>query len=90
MITRSNPQLIFPTLAGEIVAVPQFGKHHIQQRGYAAKPGTGPKGETCGSCKHIRRGRRYRKCELTRACWTHSQRTDILARAPACAKWEGA
>ena len=61
-------------------------------RGYAALPGTGPEGETCGSCKHIRRSdtgiRIYPKCNLNRAAWTASQRTDIRVRWPACAKWE--
>jgi hypothetical protein len=33
------------------------------------------------------RFRKFRKCELTRAAWTHGPRTDILANAPACSKW---
>lgn len=59
---------------------------------YAAQPGSGPKGETCGSCKHkvLREGvaGRYIKCALTRAAWTGGGATDIKARSPACEKWE--
>ncbi len=61
--------------------------------GYAAKPGTGPVGETCKSCRHLYRNEQaktYLKCALTRACWTGGRRTDILAKAPACEKWEAA
>lgn len=39
---------------------------------YAAFPGTGPEGETCGSCKHLYRkhmGNTYLKCMLTKAKW---------------------
>lgn len=60
-----------------------------KKRGYAHPPGTGPAGETCATCKHIRRVgniRLYRKCALVK--WTHGAGTDILARSPACAKWE--
>ncbi len=83
-------QLTFLTMGGATVTVPKRSKHHIQQRGYASPPGTGPAGETCGSCNHCARDRegRYRKCELNRAAWTRGPRTDILARSPACAKWE--
>ncbi|WP_146617675.1 hypothetical protein [Rhodoplanes serenus] len=59
-----------------------------EPRGYAALPGTGPAGETCGACRHIVRGRRWRKCELARALWTHGPGTDIRAGAPACRQWE--
>lgn len=57
---------------------------------YAAPPGSGPDGETCGSCKHIARSAKFRKCELVRHKWTHGLGTDIKARAPACSKWEAA
>lgn len=61
----------------------------IPRGGYAAPPGTGPKGETCGGCKHIA-GERYKKCRVVRARWTHGPATDIRSRAPACSKWEKA
>lgn len=67
---------------------PKGGKHYVKQRGYAALPGTGPAGETCGSCQHmVGRGGRFRKCALIEPKWTHSPRTDVLARSPACLKW---
>jgi hypothetical protein len=59
--------------------------------GYAAQPGTGPAGETCGTCKHIYRNRlakTYLKCNLMSAHWTGGGATDIKARAPACRRWE--
>lgn len=53
-------------------------------------PGTGPKGETCGTCAHIRRlqfARSYLKCDLMRKYWTGGAATDIRARTPACRRW---
>ena len=58
---------------------------------YAALPGTGPKGETCGSCRHLYRRRYskvYLKCALCEPKWTGGPGSDIKARAPACSKWE--
>lgn len=66
------------------------GRGSTQPRGYAAKPGTGPEGETCGSCryKYARDlAKTYLKCLLTYAAWTGGGKTDIRASAPACAKW---
>lgn len=80
-------QLTFTTIGGEVVTAAQRGKHYIQPRGYYFHPGTGPAGETCGSCKH-KTGRRHLKCVLNCALWTHSRRTDILAGSPACKYWE--
>lgn len=87
---KDSGQLTFQTMGGDTVVMPTRSKRYIKQRGYAAPPGTGPAGETCGSCEHIARGRKYRKCDLNRACWTHGPKTDILARAAACRLWEKA
>lgn len=60
-------------------------------RGYAAQPGTGPDGETCGTCEHLVRKRMakvYLKCALMRRHWTGGGGTDVRARAPACRNWE--
>ncbi len=60
-------------------------------KGYAAPPGTGPAGETCGSCRHLYRNRMsktYLKCELMKAHWTGGAATDIRASSPACKRWE--
>ncbi len=62
------------------------------KNGYAAPPGSGPEGKTCKECAHKRSmgnygGKRFIKCELRRATWTHGEGTDILASAPACSKF---
>ena len=82
----------YPTdLLGNPISIPR-GKHNVEPRGYAGRPGDGPADETCGTCKYkVRRegcSGRYLKCQLTRAAWTGGRRTDILARSPACEKWE--
>jgi hypothetical protein len=72
---------------------PKGGKYYVEPRGYAAIPGTGPAGETCGSCAHMvrrRLGGVYRKCGLMRAQWTGGAKTDIKATSPACSRWEAA
>jgi hypothetical protein len=59
-------------------------------RGYAWAPGTGPAGETCGSCAHLTRrhvSRDYPKCALMRAQWTKGKGTDVKTRSPACREW---
>lgn len=60
-------------------------------QGYAALPGTGPGGETCGSCAHrvrIAYSKTYNKCALNRPNWTSGPGSDILVRSPACLKWQ--
>lgn len=85
-------QLTFTTMGGDTVTVTPRGKHYVAPRGGADRPGTGPAGETCGSCKHSARVGHggHPKCELTRACWTHGPKTDIRMRWAACSKWERA
>lgn len=60
-----------------------------QPKGYAARPGSGPAGETCGSCKHhytAQWSKTYHKCDLIKA--TRGPGSDIRVRAPACSRWE--
>jgi len=60
-------------------------------RGHAWTPGSGPQGETCGSCMHLFRNRMsktYLKCNLNKANWTGGGASDIRARDAACKKWE--
>lgn len=60
-------------------------------RGHIMSPGTGPKGETCGSCEHLFRNqmaKTYLKCELNRVRWTGGRATDVRAKDQACSKWE--
>lgn len=66
---------------------------YVSQRkdGYADMPGSGPKDETCKTCKHYylkHMAKAYRKCLLMRSNWTGGPRTDIKAGSPACSKWE--
>lgn len=60
--------------------------------GYAARPGTGPAGQTCKGCESYTLVRHhdntFGKCDL--AQWTHGKGTDIKAGSPACAKFEPA
>lgn len=59
-------------------------------RGHVATPGTGPNGETCGTCEYIYRNqlsKTYLKCALNRANWTGGAKSDIRARDPACSRW---
>jgi hypothetical protein len=70
-------------------------KTRSKKHGHAAPSGTGPQGETCGSCKNLARetargGRTFLKCALMRAVWTYSYGTDVRARDAACRKWERA
>src|SRR5262249_34487943 len=77
---------------GEPIKLQPHGKHYIQPRGYVAPPGTGPAGETCGTCQHADRSKRssksWIKCILNRAKWTGGRATDILAGSQACSKWK--
>lgn len=68
---------------------PFEGEPKKPRGGYAAHPGTGPEGETCGSCRHVtghRRSRTYYKCGLVQM--TFGPGTDIRLKSPACWRWE--
>lgn len=68
--------------------VPPCGKG---PRGHVAPPGTGPEGETCGSCHHLfhnRLAKTYLKCSLNRGKWTGGGKTDVRARDHACREWK--
>jgi len=57
-------------------------------KGYRGIPGTGPEGETCGSCGNRvtnQHQRKYYKCGLTK--WTNGAATDIRLKSPACSFW---
>ena len=60
-------------------------------KGYAAPPGTGPKGETCKTCDYkVKKpgvSGHYLKCWLIYRHWTGGQGTDIKAGSPACREW---
>ena len=70
---------------------PPRRRRATNKRGHAAQTGTGPAGETCGTCEHLARRRfskTYLKCGLMHAHWTSGAGTDIRARDAACSRWE--
>ncbi len=82
---------------GHGIPVPKLGvkgkRGTPTPRGHAAKPGTGPEGETCGTCQHLYRNRlakTYLKCGLMQRYWTGGRGSDVRAKDPACRRWENA
>jgi hypothetical protein len=63
-----------------------------KERGlHAAPPGSGPDGETCGSCANLvrkRMSKTYLKCSLMESKWTGGAGTDVRAKDPAWSKRE--
>jgi hypothetical protein len=57
-------------------------------------PGSGPAGQTCGTCQKLCRveyhNKIYRKCHVLMKYWTHGPGTDIRCRDAACRSWEPA
>ena len=84
-----NPVVDTPTLR-------QRKENAGRPQGYAAPPGTGPRGETCRTCEFaVRRqgGRKfYWKCaawlRIYHRQWNNSYGTDILLKSPACKHWQ--
>lgn len=82
-----------PMLAEHVAMSSKAKRKPTVRRGYAMPPGTGPAGETCGSCGHLRRtlnAKTYLKCGLMTAKWTKGPGSDVRAKSPACKKWEAA
>ncbi len=65
------------------------GKKIQRRGGYGGIPGSGPDGETCGSCSWLRTSdcslRTYYKCGMIAP--TRGSATDIRKRSAACNKW---
>ena len=91
-VTREQLQ----ALADGPMTMPTLGDYRPRKggpgkaRGYAAPPGSGPKGETCRGCKHLGHVqpnlRKFYKCRLTK--WTGGKASDVLINSPACLAWE--
>ena len=67
-----------------------FKRPAVSSKCRPAPIGTGPPGETCGSCANLYRrefSKTYLKCDLMRSAWTGGAATDVKARDAACAKW---
>jgi hypothetical protein len=64
--------------------------HRVPKSNGRASSLPGPRGETCGSCKHLecnaQYSKRFYKCGLLR--WTHGPGTDIRLKDPSCSRWE--
>lgn len=66
---------------------PRRSKKH----GHAAVPGTGPAGESCGSCNNMVRkemSKTYLKCGLMAAYWTGGYGSEVRSHDRACRRWE--
>lgn len=88
MTKRKDVVLTYETRDGRTITVPAVMPHF---KGYAGTPGTGPVGETCGTCDNLvvrSFAKRYFKCALVGA--TGNPATDIRKKSPACAHWEKA
>ena len=75
-----------------LMVLPESARRRVKLGGHAAIPGSGPAGETCGSCSHAVckvLAKRYWKCGLAKARWTGGGGTDVRLRDPACEKWSG-
>lgn len=86
--------MVLDLFGEEIVHVSALSVRNLRgyKGGYASRPGSGPKGERCGTCRHDVRlegpNRNYHKCALCKPNWTHGAGSDIKMKTPACAKWE--
>jgi len=68
-----------------------YKRKGTQKKGHAGPPGSGPKGETCGTCAHLARiqhAKSYLKCGLCQKNWTGGPGTDVRAKDAACWKWQ--
>lgn len=78
-------------LTNDLFGQPITEAKPVHHHGHPTRPGTGPKGETCGTCEHrvhVKSGRHtYQKCRLIRANWSHGPGTDIKKKDAACALW---
>ena len=66
------------------------GKPHKRPKQTATpfSVGTGPEGETCGTCAYsIKHLDTYWKCGEARNAWTNSVNSDIRLKWPACRGW---
>ena len=83
-----GPYIGWATRAARIA---RNGRSTPVPRGHAAPIGTGPTGESCGTCARLWRGagaQAYLKCALMREIWTRGGATDVRARDAACRRWE--
>jgi hypothetical protein len=76
-------------MSREIITLPPQ-RFPVRKRGHAAMPGSGPQGETCGSCVHaVRTSHRPQKytCGLRGSAAWMGANSEIERSDPACSKW---
>jgi hypothetical protein len=64
-----------------------------RDRAHPYRPGSGPEGESCGSCAKLvikRFSEDFFQCHVQRRYWLSEERTDIKATDRACLAWEPA
>lgn len=63
----------------------------VRKIGYAARPGSGPRGQRCNTCRHAQRithrQARSWKCEVMAGIWHLGPSSDIKPGAPACSEF---
>ena len=76
-----------------LMVLPEVVSRSLKQpkiQGYAALPGTGPDGETCGTCVSLTvraLTKRYHKCLKTIDRWTAGRGSDVRVKDRACRVW---
>jgi hypothetical protein len=64
----------------------------VARRCTPAPCGSGPEGETCGTCALLvrleYRNSRYLKCKKMELVWTHGAGSDVRAKWEACREWQ--
>uniref|UniRef100_A0A6M3M840 Uncharacterized protein n=1 Tax=viral metagenome TaxID=1070528 RepID=A0A6M3M840_9ZZZZ len=63
---------------------PKRSRTATKPQGHYAPPGSGPPGETCGTCRHLAPFRRWHKCQRAQSWWTGGRGTDVRKKDPAC------
>jgi hypothetical protein len=64
---------------------------HPLDRAHPYPPGSGPRGQTCGTCAKLctrHYSRKYFKCHVLMKFWSAGPATDIRKKDPACLCWE--
>jgi hypothetical protein len=64
---------------------------HPLDRAHPYPPGSGPRGQSCGTCAKLcsrKFQRTYYKCHVLMRFWTAGRGTDIRKKDPACMSWE--
>jgi hypothetical protein len=72
-----------------LIQVPKV--KHPTDRAHPYPPGSGPPGQTCGTCAKLcerRFSKTYFKCHVLMKFWTAGPGTDIRKKDPACLCWE--